>query len=180
MFLLISEAFQTLKDDQKKSSFAQRYQAVINRQFQTASQTEASHEPYQSAEDFFRQASSNAEAYEEFFKQFHRSQQGISLARMSRISGSLGLILGVMLGLLFSIGLLAIPGAIFGYLLGRSNPFLAPLFLGLTRFLGWVSLFILGGAVVMAKQFFLLALVLVGAWLFFGQCRSWARELGRR
>jgi hypothetical protein len=179
MFLLVSEAFQTLKDDDKKALYTERYQKAINRQYDTSEPRYAREQTFTSAEDFFRRAGANPADYEELFRQFHRSTNTINLLRMSQIAGSLGAILGIMIGLLFSVGILAIPGAFLGFIIGRSNPFLAPLLLGVTRFVAWICLFILGGMTIMTKQFLIFGLILIGAWLFFSQCRSWARELSR-
>ncbi len=176
MFLLISEAFKTLKDPGLKTRYDELRMRALGGGFEAGAAEEwQEEEGGEWTEETMRQQSKQ---YEDIFREFHRFRQGgPNLARVSRISGNLGAILGAVVGVFFGI-VGAIPGGILGYAVGRSNPGLAPIFLSLANLLLFVGT--LGGAFVMlvwAKNIPFLLVLLFVSWLLFGMFRGWAREL---
>ena len=129
IFLVISEGYQILNDAQKRTAYLDLYQKI-----QSGSFTQ------ETRDNYYQQtytADYTEADFEDFFRHFHNmNNRDFDLHAASSQAGTLGGILGLILGTF----LLPIPlfGSIFGYylgnMLGRSNPFLGPLFLGIISF----------------------------------------------
>ncbi|MBN8215463.1 MAG: DnaJ domain-containing protein [Spirochaetes bacterium] len=177
MFLLVSEAFQALKDPSKSRPYAERLAAARAGRF--AGESPAAQGAWGTqADDFgftWSWRTPSQEETERMYREFHR------IHRMSQISSRLTAVLAAILGGLFASWSFAgvVPAFLLGFVIGRLNPGWAP---GLVRLMNLVTLAAAAFAFYILLRLKLLIAVpvlLLGAWFFFATLRRWGRELGR-
>lgn len=179
LFLLISEAYATLKDSARRENYHRLLGAARQGAYtQQRQRPEVFEEdPYEGTPFTFRRV--DPAEYERMYREFHR------VNRMSQISSRLGAILGGLMGLALaflsgnaiSFGALLV-GLILGYFFGRVNPSLAPALLKLMNVVVFAILGLLAFITITGRFYLAIPLLMVFAWVFFGITRRWGRELG--
>jgi len=175
IFLLVSEGYQILKDRNKFIS----YMSLLD-QVKSGRTTSSAYTYSHGYGQTYNQRPFTEEDFENIFREFHRfTQPDFNLARVSRITGFLGAILGFLIGL-FTGGLLSIFGIFIGYFIGRMNPGLAPFLLKIANF-SVAGLATVSGILFLRLGLILPAIVIVFlCYFYFTLSRSWARELNIR
>ena len=174
IFIAVSEAYQILGNPSMK----REYDALVH---SLRHPEEERREFFYEEEPVFWQQRKYHHIYENFeemFRDFHHfHQKNMHLARWSRISGALGAIMGAILGAIFTVGLLSIPGAVFGYFLGRLNPHMAPLLIRIMNLVVVTMGIIVGFGFLITRKLPLVLLIMVTMYFYFSISRSWKREL---
>ncbi len=189
-FLLISEAYQTLKDNAAKSEYdrslyhirhlsqrPENHQSAYypNRGFQNVRK-----ETHQGTRFYYQ--TYTYQDFETIFKEFHRHRKkNVSPKRVSQIAGIFGAILGTLITILVFPIFFFLPGLVFGcffgYVIGRLNPQLAPVLIKITNFVVLVSVFFFGAYFLFSRNIFFLSMTLLFFYFYLSASRSWEKEI---
>lgn len=185
MFLLISEAYQVLTDSSKRREYENLRNKILSGDFSTSDSYEYTDQRQDQPYSYSSYASQQYtdEEFEDFFRQFHgfrRSDEGADLTKMADISGRLGAILGGIISFIIGGGFRSvftlIPGIFLGYIIGRSNPSLGPLLIGITNVAVGIAAVLGSGIFLLSGSWPLIIVLWWGALFYFRTSRRWSRE----
>ncbi|HMA99832.1 MAG TPA: DnaJ domain-containing protein [Spirochaetota bacterium] len=182
IFIVISRGYQILKS---RESLAE-YDRIYDKLQSGVTAENAYEQTYQEnpfTQDRYSYYTRNftREDFENIFKEFHNFRRAdIDLMRMSRASGSLASIIGLLFGLFFFN--FSIFSSLFfagiGYLFGRISPGLGLLFYRVANIAVIVFCSYYGFLFFQTGHFFWLFIIALGAFSFFSRLPRWRSELG--
>ena len=175
MFLLVSEAFKTLKDTNSKQKYDFLYQRIAENNFGVHQDAYGSPQGRQTT---YWQDNVNQQEYdfETIFRNFHGFEhRNINLKRASHITSMLGTIIGIFVGFLTG-GLLLIPAAIFGYVVGKFNPHLGPLLIKITNFFVMFLSFATAVFFLFVGRIMPIFFILLITFLYLNKSKHWESE----
>ena len=187
-FLVISEAYQTLKDSYSRNEYNRSLHLMkhLSDQYPTYKVKKGlgDHEEKAYQGSGFYHRTYTYDDFETIFKEFHRYHKvNHSIRRASQISGALGGILGGLMALLVLPIIFFLPGVIFisflGYIMGRLHPQLAPILIKITNLVVLVAVFFLIAYSLFWGNIFFLMVIIICLYLYFSMSRSWEKELYR-
>ena len=177
-FLIISEAYQTLKDTLARQQYdAMLHQIdLIKQGRRQAGYSRAGN--YQNQGYYY--GTYTYEDFENMFREFHRqrNQMRFNLKRLSQIAGALGGIMGFAGGFLVNFPISSLVGFLLGYLWGSLNPGLAPILLRIVNFLA-VGVSIAAGFIFIfvSRNIFMILLIPLLLYGYLSISRNWQKEL---
>ena len=162
MFILVSEAYQVLKDKNKKY----QYDILLNNaknNYSNDQQSQNYNNTSNNYSEYYDDYSFNEKYYDDYFRDFNNFKNKTSndIKKASATAGTIGAIIGLIIGLFF-FGIGAIFGALIGYISGKANPFLGKFFLGILNLIIIFGSIIMIGLLIIGKG---LTLPIILVWL---------------